>query len=257
MKKLCIQAAFGIRFVLYALLTVLLGAEPCVSCGKPCRVLPLCKTCGEKLLNFESSGPRCSRCGKPLISETGLCMKCRPRDDSPAPETAPAVSRCFPVFPYRLWRKELLFLWKGRGVRLFTPLFARILARALDREFRQDSGTLPAIVPVPPRPGKIREKGWDQVEDLASYLEGYYGLTVKRLLKRRSSLQQKKLSQEERAKNARNAFYLAKKAGPALPAQAVLLDDVRTTGATLERAAQVLRDAGVQDVGALVLFATD
>jgi ComF family protein len=260
-----IRAVFFLQFCAYALLTFLLGAESCVRCGKTCRVLPLCKTCRKKMVRRQASGNRCKLCGKTLISEISVCMECRTQADKQdrggEPEKKSVLDSCFPIFSYHLWRRELLYLWKGRGVRLFTPFFAAILAQALTEELHisgnTDATDLPVIVPVPPRPGKIREKGWDQVEDLCKWLERYYGFTVARLLKRRSSAQQKKLDRAHRLENAQNAYFLSQRGAKNMPKNSILLDDVRTTGATLEMCALALKHSGCQTVRGLVLFGVE
>jgi predicted amidophosphoribosyltransferase len=158
-----------------------------------------------------------------------------------------------PLFSYRLWRRELLFLWKGRGVRLFTPLFGDLIEKAWPEICLP--GNEYTLIPIPPRPGKIRDKGWDQVEDLCRYLESR--LPVLRLLCRRSKKQQKKmLGLEGRTENAR-ASYTLRPGHPQIPRHIVLLDDVRTTGATLEACAEILKAAGALSVQALTLFGVD
>ncbi|MDR3311548.1 MAG: hypothetical protein LBS64_00230 [Spirochaetaceae bacterium] len=256
------------RFLVYALLSVILGNEDCVCCGKPSPILPLCPACRKsRLETWVPPEHRCQQCGRPLISEAGRCLECRRADEAgqpPAPidsrqgRTAyPAacgggVDSIFPIFSYQLWYRELVFLWKTRGVRLFTPIFGDILRRVIQDDLR--SPTPPVLVPVPPRPGKIREKGWDQVNDLCVYLHRRHGIPVARLLRRRSKVQQKKLDVAHRIENAQSAFYLAKGYSAPLPPAVILLDDVRTTGATVNICAQVLKSAGIREVRALVLF---
>jgi ComF family protein len=247
------------RAVLHTLLSLALGADECVVCGKPALRMQLCGDClRERVLKHPALAQRCTACGKPLISETGLCMKCR---------TAPAntlVSCCYPVFPYRMWMKDVLSTWKMQGVRIFSPLFARIIFGVLSDELFPTRGEMPVIVPVPPRPGKFRKKGWDQVEDLAAWLELRHRVPVLRILKRRPTVEQKKLDKKERGENAQKAYYLDDKirkkidAGKmVLPKRIMLLDDVRTTGTTLETCAHILQSAGVEDVQAVVLFSVD
>jgi ComF family protein len=237
----------------------MLGADECVVCGKPALRMQLCRSClRERVLKHPALAKRCAACGKPLISETGLCMKCR---------TIPAntlVSFCYPVFPYRMWMKDVLFTWKTQGVRLFSPLFARIICNVLSDGLFLARGESTAIVPVPPRPGKLRKKGWDQVEDLALWLELWHRIPVMRLLKRRQTVEQKKLDKKKREENAQKAYYLDDKIKKkiesgtlVLPKRVILLDDVRTTGTTLETCARVLQSAGVEETQAVVLFSVD
>jgi ComF family protein len=238
-----------------------LGADECAVCGKPALKMPLCPACLKKhVLTHEGIETRCKKCGKPLISETGVCMKCRFLESTNTPQDT-LIEFCFPVFTYRLWMKELLFNWKTRGIRLFSPVFARVIAQALKDELHADDAV---IVPIPPRPGKIKNKGWDQVEDLCAWLELTHNVRVFRVLKRRSKSEQKKLDKQERQVNARKAYCLDERAHKKiaegkilLPRKVILLDDVRTTGATLETCAAALKAEGVEAVKAIVLFGVD
>jgi predicted amidophosphoribosyltransferase len=110
------------------------------------------------------------------------------------------------------------------------------------------------IVPVPPRPGKIRSGGWDQVEYLARLLErnsaSGKGLSVDRCLKRLPSISQKELGRENRRSNLRGRIIPVRQ----VPHTAVILDDVMTTGSTLDACAAALKEAGAQIVYGLCLF---
>ena len=133
--------------------------------------------------------------------------------------------------------------------------FARVLFRVLQRYYEGFT-----VVPVPPRPGKIKKTGWDQIADLCRYLRGLYGIRVCRALVRLGTQQQKKLSRSERLSRLGKQYALKsafKKAACAqkLPHQVVLLDDIMTTGVTLETCAALLKEVGVQKVYALTLFA--
>jgi len=105
-------------------------------------------------------------------------------------------------------------------------------------------------VPVPPRPGKIRKQGWDQIEYLAGLLEKEHGLPVTRCLKRLPSRTQKKLNREERGKNLKGRILCIKTP----PRIAILFDDVITTGATLNACAASLIEGGAEKVYAVCLF---
>lgn len=186
---------------------------------------------------------RCSTCGRPLISAEGECTDCRKLP------IFTACDRVLPLFPYDPEARELLSLWKMAGLRTLSAVWAACAAAALAGDTRSTGAVL---VPVPPRPGKIREKGWDQIEELASILEKRYGLAVCRCLERSSAAQQKRLGKTARAENIRGRIRV--KPGATVPASAIVLDDLMTTGATLEACASALREAGCAPVRALTLF---
>jgi ComF family protein len=107
------------------------------------------------------------------------------------------------------------------------------------------------LVPVPVFSIKERERGYNPAYDLAMALSGHWGLPVQKLLgKTRNTPAQMSLSQKERAKNPRGAF--ATQLGGKVPANVVLVDDVLTTGATLDECARVLKKAGAYRVDAVV-----
>jgi predicted amidophosphoribosyltransferase len=154
-----------------------------------------------------------------------------------------------PLFPYDAAGQEILTLWKGTGLRAFSP----VLAGALLSVLRASGAACGALVPVPPRPGKIRDKGWDQVEELAALIELERDVPVRRLLERTSSVQQKRLGRSGRRVNLRGHIQV-RSDGVALPDTVTLLDDLMTTGSTLDACAAALKAAGCGKVYGLTLF---
>jgi ComF family protein len=197
----------------------------------------LCDSC--LLLLRPYSGERCRKCGKELISESELCMRCRGRDWS--------FEEAFPVFAYDGAAAELVAAYKFAGRRSLARFLAGILSGVLAEKW---PGRV--VVPVPFRRSKIVEKGWDQVEEIVRRLEGR-GFEVRRILQRLPSGEQKRLTQEGRLENARKAYRLVP--GAAVPPELVLVDDVLTTGATAEACARALREGGARRVAVLALAA--
>ena len=105
------------------------------------------------------------------------------------------------------------------------------------------------VVPVPLHPRREYQRGFNQAEELAMHL----GPPVVRMLKRtRHTHSQIELPKEQRRANVKDAFALTAP-GSRLPAPriVVLVDDVATTGATLDACATVLKRIGVKEVRAL------
>ena len=103
------------------------------------------------------------------------------------------------------------------------------------------------LIPVPLHPTKLRERGFNQSERIADMLISTTNRssTVENLLIRRIYTQtQTRLNQRERHQNVKNAFALAPDAVLIPDQQYILVDDVFTTGSTLNACARVLRDAG-------------
>ena len=134
----------------------------------------------------------------------------------------------------------------GRRRRL-APFFGYRAARELE-QFMPAGETGIVVVPVPPRPGR-REP--DAVELAASGLASRHGLPVSRLLLRTVATPQKSLSYEQRTANLKGGIRVDPRFARAVPPRVVLLDDVFTTGATIDACAQALREAGCARVDAL------
>lgn len=227
----------------------------CVVCGAPAEppgAWPLCEACADSILSggHGDGGPegrasvRCSVCGKPIVSERDVCTRCR--------GTAFGFDSAYPLFRYAGDVRAILLAYKSGGRRSLSGFLALSVAGALRAEY---PGRV--VVPVPPRPGKLRRKGWDQVEVLARVLERGHGITVRRLLARVDGLEQKALDLEGRAANLRGKIGLSRgvSGGAAVPEDPVLLDDVLTTGATLSECAFALKAAGSRRVDAVAIAA--
>jgi ComF family protein len=108
------------------------------------------------------------------------------------------------------------------------------------------------VVPVPLHPWRRLRRGFNQADDLAQRLQ----VPVCRALWRtRATVPQTELDPGQRRRNVRGAFRLSPlaRASRLSGACVVLVDDVRTTGATLEACATVLKEAGVREIGALTV----
>lgn len=206
------------------------GDEP----GAP--PIPVCDPCRTSLVTI---GPaRCGKCGMGLVSERVTCMRCREADFVFESNVA--------IFPYSRQAKELIRKLKFEGRVRLAGLFADLAVAAFPPEWE----TYP-IVPVPSRPGR---KTPDAVDRVATCLERHHARTVTRLLIRTGGVQQKSLDLPRRRENLRGMIRLAPESGfSGLAPEVILLDDIFTTGATIDACARVLRDAGCQGVYSLTL----
>ena len=230
----------------------------CALCGRPSRDgRPLCKACREKMLIaararrlLEREEDRCAACGTRLISAEGFCPECRSGD-----KPFKAADAVCTLFSYTPANAALLSAWKIAGCRLYSSIFAEILAAVfaasnLTGEECRARGI--AAVPVPPRPGKIKRAGWDQIDELCRLLRKRSGLPVADCLARSATAQQKGLGREERKANISGQISLKK--GKCPPQTAILIDDIVTTGATADACAEALKGAGCSFVAVLALF---
>jgi len=198
--------------------------------------------CTECLTRLEAErGQKCALCGKPLISEIEVCLSCRN-------QTGRTYDRLWVIFPYTGIYRKLLHAYKfGKNLALACFFAEKALEVITGNPVLREAG----LVPVPPRPGKIKETGWDQVEYLINrILKLSNESVVFRCLKRRKSKVQKKLDRKERLENMKGRIYLQKPP----PKTALIIDDVITTGSTLEVCAEVLKEGGAEKVYGLCLF---
>jgi ComF family protein len=167
--------------------------------------------------------------------EAGICARCRRR--------ASAVSCCRAIGPYEGTLRSIVHALKYRG--------CRSIAAGLGARMRDAGAELlhPAsiAVPVPLHRRRRLARGFNQASDLARGL----GLPVLHALRRtRATQSQTDLPAASRHANVRGAFALRRRAD-VRGLRVVLVDDVSTTGATIEACARALREAGAQDVSAL------
>lgn len=235
------------NFMFLESLSFLLKNDKCVICSKKTHLLPLCSACEKTFLIFYSSTERCSNCGKLLVSEQNVCTDCR---ENPVINS---IDKIIPMFSYRLWNKELLFKWKLQGYRKLAYVFAKKVLEIYNNFFSDY-----VIVPVPPRPGKIKKQGWDQINDLMNYLKLQQDIKFMNLLVRTEKEQQKKLNREQRLAHKGTSYIFNKNfSKKELPKKVVIIDDILTTGVTLENCALALKKAGVETVVAITVFIAD
>ncbi len=265
LKKLLLRLKTYIRDIF----SVLLCNQTCMICSVELSLaLPVCESCLktriEEALLFRIEHPEefCQNCSRRLISEKELCTKCRSTLESETESENKSKNnlsnsnsmkfcdKIFAIYPYQDKFGEALIRWKNFNEKVFAELFAKLVFEFLQKnELLSDI----AIVPVPPRPKKMKDKGWDQIEDLSKDLECFYDVKILRLLGRKDGIAQKSLSSELRKTNLKGKIYL-KDSKIAVPKTLIILDDVMTTGATLNSCAEVLKLSGCEHVYGLCLF---
>jgi ComF family protein len=158
-----------------------------------------------------------------------------------------AVSWAAAVGEYDGCLRDIIHALKYEGRRSIAPPLGALM-RSAGADLLRGAD---AIVPVPLHPRRERSRGFNQADDLARTL----GLPVHPLLRRtRYTTSQIELPKDERHRNVHGAFALNRAPGSGLGAPGstvVLVDDVSTTGATLEACAVVLKAAGAKEVRAL------
>jgi ComF family protein len=212
-------------------------APGCAACGEllgePTRG-PVCDRCWRAIVPL--TPPLCAACGDPLPSwrtislPLALCARCR--------RTPRHVDRARAIGEYDGALRAIIHALKYEGRRsLATRLAALIRERAADVLAAGD-----VAVAVPLHPSRLRERGFNQAADLARHL----GLPVVPALRRvRATPTQTGLPAARRHRNVRDAFAATRQARGLAGRTVVLVDDVSTTGATLDACARALKQSGV------------
>lgn len=234
---------FTIKRSLASFFSYLTFPKECGLCGKNAYAMPLCTACEKRLLS-EKIQNRCKGCGKELFFEKDFCMKCRQRE-----RIFDNCETVYPIFSYVLQKKKLLYMWKVANHRELVFFFGKLCNAVFQEKYKD----IP-IVPVPPRPNKIAEKGWDQIEDLVWILEKKYKLKIYRLLERTTKIQQKKLGKEDRLSESKHSYVAKSVENMKIPKEIILLDDVITTGSTINSCKEVLLSLGVEKIHCVSLF---
>jgi ComF family protein len=199
----------------------------------------LCTQCDADLPRL--TGALCPRCAlaSPGGAVCGRCLTQAPQYDA----TVAALAYSFPT-------DVLIQALKFRGELALAPFFAKLLAQKLGERPPMDF-----IVPVPLSARRLRERGYNQAleiaRDVASITRARLGIEL--CERARDTPAQIDLPLAKRAKNVRDAFHC-----PRLVAGAriAVLDDVMTTGATLDEIAGTLKRAGAVRVENWVIART-
>ncbi len=198
-----------------------------------------CQRCWDQITPIRS--PSCPRCAHPFPSPHALrpgyvCGSCR--------KHPPAYNRAWTPYAYQSPLKEAIGLLKYRGKTQLAPSLARLIAQTTPAPTNVD-----AILAVPLHPDRLRAREFNQALLLAYHLGKQWNLPVLTDVLRRTkpTPPQTSLTRRERLKNLRKCFAVATPS--AIEGKNMLVvDDVFTTGTTVNECAKALRKAGAQAV---------
>ena len=201
----------------------------CLGCGTEGDLL-----CPDCLMLFSQIPERCYRCKK-LSAGNKTCSSCR---------SSSALHSVQAVTVYDFVAKDLVWQLKFQGAQSAAGQMARLMAPLLAHK-----GAL--LVHIPTATTRVRKRGYDQARLLARELSKQVRLPHLPLLVRMGQHHQVGASREQRITQLKMAFRVTG-ATSVRDAHIILVDDVLTTGATLEAAAKILKTAGAKRVDALV-----
>lgn len=220
----------------------LLAPRTCAACREDLPRLVQGPLCGGCLGAARPLAERlCGRCGSPHAGREELCRRCS--------ERLFAVDTIRAAFAYRAPIREALHAFKYRGHRAAGGLLAAWMAGLYPRH-RELAGAQ-AVVAVPLHARRLRERGFNQAEVFAAAVARAAGLPRSPgLIRVRRTVARWGLSRKERLRDLEGAFAWE---GPPPPDRVLLVDDVCTSGGTLEACGRALQAAGARQVKAYVL----
>jgi ComF family protein len=238
----------GFRALQSAVTAVLDFAVPlrCHGCGTiVSKKAGFCPPCWSKLPFL--AGPACAQCALPFDVQVADGTRCGQCLAKPPPWSSAASLWLFDGAA-----RDAVHALKYHDRTDLTQQLAQLLARAGERIISPDT----VLVPVPLHRWRMAKRTFNQSALLATSLAAQCGGTANLLAleRHRATAPQQGLDRTARAQNVKKAFRLNPRHAAALSGRiVVLIDDVYTTGATLEACAQVLLRGGAQDVRILTL----
>ncbi len=232
------------------LLTRLLHRLPLPTTCAVCHTWSASAVCPGCRADYARLLPRCPQCALLLAPGLALCIRCTEAGPSPLAQCVARVSYEWP------W-VDLVAQFKFRSQPAWGHALAQLMLQnpqAHDLLTQADG-----LIPIPLTPARQAERGYNQAWELAQPLQRASGLPTlpKALLRRETRQVQHELGRAARLAHAQQAFAINPAQRPALAGQHwLLVDDVLTTGATLQAAAHHLLDAGAARVSALVFART-
>lgn len=214
----------------------------CYVCGKSCSAqYGLCDDCISGINHIIS--PYCSKCGTRVRKNETLCPECTGKDSY--------IDRGWSCCYYKDTIKDCIHLFKYSGYTGLSDIFSSIMNNFVSKNVLDSVDT---IVPVPIHPSKKRERSYNQSEILAKALSKNQRIPIDKdnLIKIKWTRPQSELDKKKREKNITDTFFVIDK-NVFRGKNVLLVDDVYTTGSTINECAKMLVESGASKVYSLTL----
>lgn len=216
----------------------LLYPRVCCVCQRPIGMdARVCGDCKQGLRYIGNL--RCLKCGKPLSGDDEeYCADCRAGGHIYTQGTG--------VWGYSDGISRSIYQFKYHGMRDYARFYGAELARCCGGMIQAWGADV--FVPVPLHGSRYRKRGYNQAALVARQAGRLLGLPVDEglLVRRHGTRPQKELDEKGRRENLKNAFIISRNVVEY--SKVVLVDDIYTTGATVDECSRVLLDAGVKSV---------
>lgn len=215
-----------------------LWPEVCPFCGKANRS-GICASCRKEVDQLRIVHPRCMKCGKPVSQpEQEYCYDCM--------HAHHWYDRGVSVWVHRPPVSTSIYQFKYHNQRRYGALLAKEMVSVYEQTIRKWAPDL--IMPIPVHRKRMKKRGYNQAQILAEEIGKTLGILVdtENLARWKDTDPQKMLGTQARKRNLMGAFAVRKSF---LPVPCVLLvDDIYTTGNTIDAAARILKKCGVEKV---------
>jgi ComF family protein len=221
-------------------------AKHCLFClEKTQNSLDLCTACMNQLAVNDY---HCIQCATPLMNDslsntkTTHCGRCLSQSHSLYYDQ---------VYAPLLYSTEMSYLIKQMKYQKKIYL-AQVLCQLFIHHKQINTFTPELLIPIPMHPRRLRQRGFNQALELGRILASYYQLPInyEHFIRHRYTRLQVSMNAHERQKNLDQAFLLKK---PITYQHVVLIDDVMTTGSTVNEAAKTLKKNGIQRVDVWIM----
>lgn len=198
----------------------------------------ICSDCERHIKKIEP--PVCSKCSKPIAhtSSANLCQECCDTERHFEMSKSP--------YAYEGLIKKAIYSYKYYNKTYFYKLFGTLLVNFMRNT---DYTDFDCIVSVPLHSSKMRKRGYNQSELVAKYISSSLSIPYVDALKRtKKTLKQSEQSKEERRKNLKDAFAVKNSAVKIINSTVLLVDDIYTTGSTVDECSKALVNYGAEKV---------
>ncbi len=208
----------------------------CCFCGKVSKT-SMCDVCAKEIVYIEE--PRCKRCGKPIRSEEAeFCYDCG--------EHTVHYDQGLSIWVHKGPVKWSVYQFKYHNQRIYGEFYVSEWYRLYKSQLEEWGVDL--IIPIPLHKRRKRKRGYNQAEILAKHLSRLSGIPMDpdAVVRVHNTRPQKELSHKQRKQNLRQAFRIQKDWKPVN--SVLLIDDIYTTGNTIDTVAKILKEKGVGKV---------
>ena len=199
-----------------------------------------CPDCRKGFIKIKE--PRCMRCGKQLMEDTQeYCHDCIHKNFH--------YEKGFPLWRYDSQLKRSVAEFKYKGRREYTAYYIQEVCMEFGKTIWKLAPDL--LIPVPVHQSRLKSRGYNQAALLAEGIAGELSLPCdpEYLVRIRKTIPQKELDDRDRLKNLTAAFAInPRRSREMIPECVLLVDDIYTTGSTIEACTRILKAHGVKKI---------